>query len=287
MERITSKLTRVLVATLFCAAAVTTASSQEKQNLIDVNALAVRGEVIVDADPDPLILELRNRLAEGEQRGLFIGIAAAEGHTLPGPGKDRICASLLPGESQACSIAVLFSVDRNRNGDLAARGATIAKADPLAARFRTMRLGPSRVGVRALPVVLDTLGFDIGMAAAERDTLPGPGKQKIHDSLSRPVQQGFSTAVTYSLDRNRNKKLAETGAAIAQADPAVATARFLRSPLLYWLGFDIATALFGDPALGAFGNTLMGPGSQKIRDSLSPTAQFGFDASVKWHQSRK
>ena len=56
--------------------------------------------------------------------------------------------------------------------------------------------------------------------------------------------------------------------------------------MFYKLGFDIASGLFGDPAMGAAGNTLMGPGSEKIRDSLSDAGQRGFDASVAFHQAR-
>ncbi len=56
--------------------------------------------------------------------------------------------------------------------------------------------------------------------------------------------------------------------------------------MFYQLGFDIATGLFGDPALGAQGNTLMGPGSQRIRDTLSAAGQRGFDDSVKFHLAR-
>ena len=35
--------------------------------------------------------------------------------------------------------------------------------------------------------------------------------------------------------------------------------------VLFLLGYDIATGIFGDPALGARGNTLTGPGSLGIR----------------------
>lgn len=53
-----------------------------------------------------------------------------------------------------------------------------------------------------------------------------------------------------------------------------------------WLGFDIATGIFGDPALGAKGNTATEPGSLKIRDGLSAAGQRGFNASVALHLSR-
>src|SRR5262249_42969708 len=81
--------------------------------------------------------------------------------------------------------------------------------------------------------------------------------------------------------------LAVRGAAIAQADPIVAEARAAEADAQYQQGFDIATGIFGDPALGAQGNTAVGPGSLKIRDSLSAAGQRGFNASVKLHLSRK
>ncbi|HEY3025662.1 MAG TPA: hypothetical protein VGJ55_05895 [Pyrinomonadaceae bacterium] len=165
---------------------------------------------------------------------------------------------------------------------LATRGEEIANQDPLAVELRNLQPeGPARHG------------FDIGMAAAEGQTLPGPGKKRLHDLLPPEEQDGFSIAVDFSLERNRNAKLASTGAKIAQADPAVAEARnakpdLSRNPpgdfyVFYRLGFDIATGIFGNPALGAQGNTATGPGSLKIRDSLSDAGQRGFNASVKFH----
>jgi hypothetical protein len=155
---------------------------------------------------------------------------------------------------------------------LAARGEALANADPLSAELRNRQ--PDDQARR---------GFDIGMAAAEGQTLPGPGKQKIGASLPPAEQRGFNIAVSFSLERNRNAKLAAIGAAIAKVDEKVAAARTLESDVFYWLGFDIATGIFGDPALGAQGNTATGPRSLKIRDSLSPAGQSGFNASVKFH----
>jgi hypothetical protein len=68
------------------------------------------------------------------------------------------------------------------------------------------------------------------------------------------------------------------GATIAEADSEVATARSIGNDAFYSLGFDIATGIFGDPALGAKGNTATGPGSLGIRDSLNASAQKGFNA---------
>jgi hypothetical protein len=166
---------------------------------------------------------------------------------------------------------------------LAARGEAIAKEDPLAVELRNRE--PEGPGRR---------GFDIGMAAAEGQTLPGPGKQRIHDSLSPAERGGFTTAVSFSLERNRNAVLAAKGAAIAKVDPLVAEARryygrtrTVETDVFYRLGFDIATGIFGDPVLGAQGNTATGPGSMKIRNALSAPARRGFDASVAFHLSRE
>jgi hypothetical protein len=282
------------------AAAVTTASSQESPKVIDVNALAARGEVL--ANEDPLALELRNQQPDDSaRRGFDIGMAIAEGHTLPGPGKDRTCASLPAGEPGGCRIAVLFSVDRNKNAKLAARGEAIANQDPLAIELRNQQPDNSA-----------RQGFDIGMAAAEGHTAPGPGKDKTCASLHSPEEQGgCRIAVSFSVERNKNAKLAATGAAIAKADPVVAEARNMTTDVFYRLGFDIATGRFGNPWLGAqgntaawpgsnrlcildgesfvcaVGNTATGPGSLGIRDSLSAAGQRGFNDSVKLHLSRK
>jgi hypothetical protein len=88
------------------------------------------------------------------------------------------------------------------------------------------------------------------------------------------------------LEEKCNAELAAKGAAIAQVDPIVAAGRAAEADVLYRQGFDIATGIFGDPALGANGNTAAGPGSQGIRNSLSAAGQRGFDASVKLHLSR-
>jgi hypothetical protein len=156
--------------------------------------------------------------------------------------------------------------------DLATKGAAIAAQDPLATALRNQQPdGPAREG------------FDIGMGAAAGDTLPGPGKQRIHDSLPQAKQAGFSTAVSFSLERNRNAGRAAKGAAIAAADPVVAEARNAESDVFFRLGFDIASAIFGDPARGAEGNTATGPGSLAVRDSLSAAGQKGFNAAVAFH----
>jgi hypothetical protein len=158
---------------------------------------------------------------------------------------------------------------------LATRGEEIAAQDALSAELR------SRTGEGAA-----RRGFDIGMAAAQGQTQHGPGKQRVRDALSPAEQQGFDLALSFSLQRNRNAKLAEIGAFIANADAEVAEARAAEADVFYWLGFDIASGIFGDPAAGANGNTATGPGSLGIRDALTPAAQRGFNASVAMHLNR-
>ncbi len=242
----------------------------------DLAALQLRGAELANADP--LAAELRNELGAGPaQRGFEIGLAAAEGQTFPGPGKQKIHDLLSPLEQPAYSTAVAFSLSRNRQKlvDMAPRGASIARKDPLAAAFRNQHPdGPAR------------LGFDIGMAAAEGQTADGPGKQKIQDSLNPSEQGGFTDAVAFSIERNSNARAAALGAAIAKADKMTAIVRAAETDVFYRLGFDIATSIFGDPKLGAQGNTAKGPGSTAIRDSLSVAGRRGFEAAVTFHLAR-
>lgn len=152
----------------------------------------------------------------------------------------------------------------------ALKGEVLTKEDPLAVALRDKENSPA--GIR---------GFNIGMGVAEGQTLPGPGKDKFRDGLPPDEQAGFNSAVAYTLERNRNREHAVLGAKIAILDPRVAAARENPS-VFYMLGFDIATATFGDPAFGAQGNTATGPGSLGRRDALvSLDAQRGFNDAVK------
>lgn len=158
---------------------------------------------------------------------------------------------------------------------LAARGETIVSKDPLAVALLQQHSGEH-----------DHFGFLVGMAAAEGHTEPGPGKNRIRGKLAEDEHFGFDEAVSFSLIRNKNAALVDTATAITATDPRLARLRTMDADPLYWLGFDIATGLFGDPAKGAAGNTQTGPGSQKIRDSMSPAGKRGFNAAVDLHLSR-
>jgi hypothetical protein len=159
---------------------------------------------------------------------------------------------------------------------LAAKGPTIASQDPLSVELRNQQLdGPCR---RA---------FDIGMAAAEGQTLPGPGKTKLGSSLSVAVQSCYWAAIEFSLARNRGREFAANGAAIAQRDPVVAAARKAIPTVFHALGFDIATGIFASQASGGAGHTLEGPGSSALRDGMNPDGQAGFRAAVKLFLGQK
>ncbi len=82
------------------------------------------------------------------------------------------------------------------------------------------------------------------------------------------------------------EELAATGATIAERDPEVDAARNAADDIAYARGFDVGTGLFGDPALGAVGNTATGPGSMAIRATLDASGQRGFDAAAAYHFAR-
>jgi hypothetical protein len=156
---------------------------------------------------------------------------------------------------------------------LAAKGDILTNQDPLAVALRDQQ-----------PEGEPRRGFLIGMAAAERQTLPGPGKDAIRDGLPETARSGFSIAVEFSLTRNRAAEWAEKGAAVVKADPEVAKAARANPNIFYCLGFDIGTGIYGDPAMGAAGNTATGPGAFAIRDALgAPDSIRGFNDAVTFH----
>jgi hypothetical protein len=188
---------------------------------------------------------------------------------------------LLESSSTPAPEVIVDKVDKKEPPPPAAepmsKGEAIAKRNPLSAALREQQ--PEGAGRR---------GFDLGMEIAENQTLWGPGKQTRLETLSGAEQDGFRAAAYFSIDHNANILLAEVGAAIAEADPVVMRARMREQDAAFWLGFDIATGIFGDPKRGARGNTATGPGSLGIRDNLnSPASRRGFNASVALHLSRR
>ena len=159
---------------------------------------------------------------------------------------------------------------------LRARGEVLANGDAFA---RELRNRTTAGDMRR--------GFDVGMGVWAGNAAPGPGKQRIHDALSPLEQPGFDIAAAFSLPRNKYAVLANVGAAIAAADAVVAKARATENDVFYWLGFDIASGIFGNPTAGAQGNTATGPGSLGIREELNAPGQRGFNASTALHLGRK
>jgi hypothetical protein len=183
----------------------------------------------------------------------------------------RQTSAIQPGV--ATPVPVVTAADLEQ---LRAKGASLANSDPLsrALRDRTADGAPRR-------------GFDIGMGVWAGNTAPGPGKQRVHDALAAAEQPGFDIAAAFSLPHNKYAALASVGAAIGNRDPAVGQARNAENDVFYWLGFDIASGIFGDPAAGSLGNTATGPGSLGIRNELNAAGQRGFNASTALHFARK
>ncbi|HEU4779347.1 MAG TPA: hypothetical protein VFS58_05640, partial [Steroidobacteraceae bacterium] len=156
-----------------------------------------------------------------------------------------------------------------------ARGLALSKSDLLAAELR-----------RRVPDTAGRRGFDLGMGIWADNTAPGPGKKRYRDALLANEQPGFDIAEAFSLPRNKHAVLSKVGAAIANADRTVAAARTAENDVYFWLGFDIATGIFGNPAAGAQGNRATGPGSLGIRNELNAAGQRGFDAATALHLAR-
>jgi hypothetical protein len=154
------------------------------------------------------------------------------------------------------------------------RGEYMASMDDAAAGLRNRLDGAAR------------RGFEIGLGAWDHNTAPGPGKQRYHDALITPEQQGFDLAAAYALPKNKHAALIEVGVRIANADAEVTAARAVDPDVFFTMGFDIASGLFGDPAAGSEGSKAMGPGAMEIRNALTLPGRRGFDASTKLHFAR-
>ena len=111
--------------------------------------------------------------------------------------------------------------------------------------------------------------------------------QRYRDMLPPYEQAGFDTAAEFSLPRNKYAVQSNVGAAIASTDRDLAAARKAENDVFFWLGFDIASGIFGSPAAGAQGNTATGPGSMGIRSELNAAGQRGFDAATALHLGRR
>jgi hypothetical protein len=170
----------------------------------------------------------------------------------------------------------------------------IAKMRPSDADFELVRAnGEKRAAndasagnIRSSLAEVPRRGFDIGLGIWADQTAPGPGKQRYHDFLNLAEQQGFNFAAAYALPRNKYAGLVDIGAAINAADAQVRARRNAVKDGYYWLGFDIASGLFGNPRMGAQGSKVLGAGAIEIRNSLNAAGQAGFNASMQMHIAR-
>jgi hypothetical protein len=224
--------------------------------------------------PEPVTQADVVRALKGYESDLTI-VADAASHAM-----DHVADALTPSEfaakagkqyPQGVPPVPMPTLKKGLTDGMVAKGEILTRDDPLSIALSEREpVGPGR------------RGFFIGMAVAEGQTLLGPGKDTFRDGLLPEERNGFQAAVRFSVDRNRNAKLAGVGAALAKADPEIATARANPSPF-FTLGFDIASGLFGDPARGAVGNTATGPGSLGIRDLLNQEGQNGFNSAIAFH----
>jgi hypothetical protein len=135
----------------------------------------------------------------------------------------------------------------------------------------------------SLPDAQSRRGFNIAFGSSGADSAHGPGKDRLRDALPSAQREGFATAVSFIVMRNNAQPWAMKGAAIAQQVPRVAEGRLAGGDPFHALGYDIATGIFGDPALGGQGDLAMGPGKQRLLDTLNASGKKGFDASMKLH----
>jgi hypothetical protein len=156
---------------------------------------------------------------------------------------------------------------------MAARGQFLASSDPLLASLREIE-----------PAGLSRLGFDIGLAISEGQSMQGPGKKKFQEDHIKDFDpSAYQRAVDYAVDRNANADIASRGATAVAARPEAIAARAKLRLSNQWLGFNIAAGLFGSAADGALGNTSQGPGSNRIRERLG-SAIPGYDAALTFYR---
>ena len=231
------------------------------------------------APPDPNTVKSLGRVASSGKPGPARTIceAAADARARKSPAAASLeaqCRAAPPDTSPAPPPPAAISGADVQSA--IARGAALGASDPLAAALRAR-----------LTDAASQRGFDLGMGVWAGHTAPGPGKLRYREMLAPNEQGGFDIAAAFSLPRNKHDVLSGVGAAIAGADEAVAKARVSEDDPFFWLGFDIATGIFGDRAAGGQGNKATGPGSLGIRNELNAAGQRGFDAATALHLARK
>jgi hypothetical protein len=124
---------------------------------------------------------------------------------------------------------------------------------------------------------------DASRSARARNSPAAPGLE----ARCRIVGETTNMAISTLVDSSELDRLAEIGHTIARADYDLGNLRRSNTDLQYRRGFDVASALFGDPAAGGQGKTAADAESANIRASLDPASQPGFDDSANFHFSRQ
>jgi hypothetical protein len=161
--------------------------------------------------------------------------------------------------------------------ELEDKGSLVVSADMLLTAMRDLEPeGPRRDG------------FEIGVAIAADQTLWGPGKQAMIDSLPESEKNSAERSAHFVVTRNANAKFDSDGVGIAERETRaeLIAARSAEPAGYYTLGFDIGAGIFAGVARGGSGHTLPGPGSASIRNSLPPPGVRGFDAAMKLYMDK-
>jgi hypothetical protein len=142
-------------------------------------------------------------------------MGVAEDNTQNGPGKDALRDALSAAEQGGYTVAVARSLQWNldtprRLAELEAKGAELTSQDQAASVILNQQRDDSA-----------RRGFKIGMAAAEGNTEPGPRKDGIRASLKPEEREGFTYAVLYSLNKNRNPPNNGNAAGMGGADVVI------------------------------------------------------------------
>ena len=215
--------------------------------------------------------------ARGYQEDLQL-IHAAASATMNHPSSAKLPAAYAADTKQAYPQGIrpdpMPALNLGQLSALAARGEQLVLGDSLLIAMRDLEpVGPGRKG------------FEIGLAVAEDDSLQGPMKDQFgKDHINDFDPDAYRRGIDFMVDRNANADLAGRGSTAVAAKPEATAARAKLAVGIKWLGFNIGAGLFGSAADGAVGNTLRGPGSNKIRESLSGASRIGFDAALSFYK---
>jgi hypothetical protein len=208
-------------------------------------------------------------------------IAAAASAAMNHPASAKMPAAFALERGKTYPLGVpptpMPELDKGLLGVLAARGQRIALRDPLLTAMRELEPeGDSRVG------------FEIGLAIAKDQTEWGPGKQRAIDDLPIVQQDSATRSAHFAVHRNALIAPALQGATVARGDtrPEAVTLRTAEPPGYFTLGFDVASALFANEALGGNGRAGSDSESVALRNKLPPEGTRGFDTAAKLYMGK-